>query len=150
MLEVFYGYANDDLILAFYNGILEASNHGLTNLFLAGSRYDEKPPCTGVISIKYLDWNILEEKYDYEIQKHSILHLIICGIIGSYTRLDAHGNVGCLLDFNASLTSFNLKLQKGYYLCSNKEYGCYDKIVNEKYGKAIQSWPGKTGQRHKW
>lgn len=131
-----YGYDKDDLILTFYNGILEASDHGLTNLFLAGSRYDEQPSCTGVISIKYLDWNILE-KYDYEVQKHSILHLIVCAIIGSYTHLTAHGNIGCLLDFNANLSSFNLKLKKGYHLCSTAEFGCYDKIKTEKYGAAI-------------
>jgi len=131
-----YGYDQDDLILTFYNGILEASDHGLTNLFLAGSRYDEQPPCTGVISIKYLDWNILE-KYDYVVQKHSILHLIVCAMIGAHTHLEAHGNIGCLLDFNANLSSFNLKLRKGYYLCSANEFGCYDKIEKEQYGKAI-------------
>jgi len=131
-----YCYDKDDLILAFYNGILDASNHGLTNLFLASSRFDEQPPCTAVISIKYLDWNILE-KYNYEVQKHSILHLIVCAIIGSYTYLEAHDNIGCLLDFNANLSSFNLKLQKGYYLCSESEFQCYDKIKNQKFGKAI-------------
>jgi hypothetical protein len=131
-----YNYEEDDLILTFYNGILQASAHGLTNLFLAGSRYDDIPPCTGVISTKYLDWNILEI-HNYEVQKHSILHLIVCAIIGSYTYLEAHSNIGCLLDFNDELSSFNLKLQKGYYLCSKMEYGCYDKILKGKYGLAI-------------
>jgi hypothetical protein len=35
------------------------------------------------------------------------------------------------------LTSFNLKLQKGYYLCSKQEFGCYDNIKKGKYGNAI-------------
>jgi hypothetical protein len=132
-----YGYETDDLILTFYNGVLQASNHGLSNLFCAGSRYDEEYPCTAVISLKYLGWEVLEEKYNYEIQKHSILHLIICGIIGAYTHLQAHSDIGCLLDMNLRLSSFNLKLRRGYYLCSANEFGCYDKIQREKYGKAI-------------
>ncbi len=130
-------YENDDLVISFYDGILQATSHGLSNLFCAGSRYDEEYPCTAVISLKYLGWNILEEKYNYEIQKHSILHLIVCGIIGAYTHLTPHKDIGCLLDLNLRLPSFNLKLQKGYYLCSKSEYGCYDKIKNEKYGNSI-------------
>ena len=136
-LKRLYNYQTDDLVLAFYNGVLTISSHGLSNLFLAGSRYNETQPCTGVISLKYLGWNILEEKYNYEVQKHSILHLIICGIIGSYTHLEAHHDIGCLLDKNMQLTSFNLKLQKGYYLCSKQEFGCYDNIKKGKYGNAI-------------
>lgn len=131
------GYEKDDLILTFYNGVLQATSHGLTNLFCAGSSYDDEYPCTGVISLKYLGWEVLEEKYNYEIQKISILHLIICGIIGAYTHLQAHSDIGCLLDMNMKLTSFNLKLRRGYYLCSANEFGCYDKIQKEKYGKAI-------------
>lgn len=130
-------YENNDLIICFYDGVLKATNHGLSNLFCAGSRYDEDYPCTAVISLKYLGWNILEEKYNYEIQKHSILHLIVCGIIGAYTHLTPHNDIGCLLDLNLRLTSFNLKIQKGYYLCSKSEFGCYDKIKNEKYGNSI-------------
>lgn len=132
-----FKYETEDLVLCFYNGTLMATSHGLSNLFCAGSRYDEEYPCTSVISLKYLGWNILEEKYNYEVQKHSILHLIVCGLIGSYTHLTAHDDVGCLLDLNLRLTSFNFKLQKGYYLCSKSENGCYDKIKDEKYGNSI-------------
>lgn len=131
------GYEKDDLMIAFYNGILQASSHGLSNLFCAGSRHDEEYPCTAVISLKYLDWEVLEEKYNYEVQKHSILHLIICGITGAYTHLNAHSDIGCLLDMNLSLSSFNLKLRRGYYFCSNNQFGCYDQLQKEKYGKAI-------------
>lgn len=130
-------YENEDLVLTFYNGILKATNVGYSNLYCAGSNVTEQYPCTGVISLKYLGWNILEEKYNYEVQKHSILHLIVCGIIGSYTTLTAHEDVGCLLDFNQQLTSFNLKLQRGYYLCSTTEFGCYENIKKEKYGNSI-------------
>lgn len=131
------GYEEDDFILCFYDGILKATSYGLSNLFCAGSRYDEEYPCTGVISLQYLGWDILEEKYNYEVQKHSILHLIVCGMIGAYTRLQAHTDIGCLLDLNLKLTSFNLKLKRGYYLCSSKEFRCYDKILTERYGRAI-------------
>lgn len=132
-----HGYESEDLVLTFYNGILKATNHGLSNLFCAGSNIIDKYPCTSVISLKYLDWNVLEEKYNYEVQKHSILHLIVCGIIGSYTTLRPHTDIGCLLDLNLQLTSFNLKLQKGYYLCSSREFECYDNIRKEKYGNSI-------------
>jgi hypothetical protein len=130
-------YDSEDLILTFYNGILKATNHGLSNLFCAGSNVADQYPCTGIISLKYLGWNILEEKYNYEVQKHSILHLIVCGIIGSYTNLKPHSDIGCLLDLNLQLTSFNLKLQRGYYLCSTSEFGCYENIKKEKYGNSI-------------
>jgi hypothetical protein len=130
-------YENEDLVLTFYNGILKATTHGLSNLFCAGSNIADKYPCTGIISLKYLGWDVLEEKYNYEVQKHSILHLIVCGIIGSYTNLKPHTDIGCLLDLNLKLTSFNLKLQKGYYLCSKTEYGCYESIKKEKFGNSI-------------
>jgi hypothetical protein len=131
------GYETDDLMLCFYDGILKATDHGLSNLFCAGSRYDEKYPCTGVISLKYLGWDILEERYNYDLQKHSILHLIVCGMIGGYTKLQAHNDIGCLLDLNLRLNSFNLKLKRGYYLCSSNEFGCYDNMREERYGRAI-------------
>lgn len=132
-----HGYENEDLLLTFYNGILKATAYGLSNLFCAGSNITEENPCTSVISLKYLGWNVLEEKYNYEVQKHSILHLIVCGIIGSYTNLRPHNDIGCLLDLNLQLTSFNLKLQKGYYLCSKNDFGCFAKMKNEKYGNSI-------------
>lgn len=130
-------YDREDLVLTFYNGILKATNHGLSNLFCAGSNVADQYPCTGIISLKYLGWNVLEEKYNYEVQKHSILHLIVCGIIGSYTKLKAHNDIGCLLDLNLRLSSFNLKLQRGYYLCSTTEFSCYENIKKEKYGNSI-------------
>jgi hypothetical protein len=133
-----YNYRNTDLILAFFDGVLSSFSYGLSNLFMAGTNIKEEPACTGVISLKYLDWGILEEKYNYEVQKHSILHLIVCGIIGSYTQVPAHVETyGCLLDRNDNLKTFNKKLEKGYYLCSNNEGGCYEKIKSERYGNAI-------------
>lgn len=138
LLKKKFNYDSHDLILTFYNGVLTAKEHDLTNLFMAGTNINESPPCNAVISLKYLDWGILEEKYNYEIQKHSILHLIVCGIIGAYTDVRAHSeSYGCLLDRNDRLVTFNLKLQKGYYLCSHNEKDCYKKISLEKYGKSI-------------
>jgi hypothetical protein len=133
-----FGYSTSDFVLAFYNGTLHAADYGLSNLFMAGSNYEEQPSCTGIISLQYLNWSVLEEKYNYELQKHSILHLIICGIIGAYTHLKAHSDTfGCLLDFNNNLASFNKKLQRGYYLCDNNEGNCQAKISNEKFGNSI-------------
>ena len=83
-----------------------------------------------------MDWEILEEKYSYEVQKHSILHLIIRCIIGAYTHIDIHTkNNGCIMDFNNDLVSFNIALRKGYFLCD--EFNCFHKIKNEKYGNSI-------------
>ena len=50
------GARSEDLLLAFFDGVLEAREAGLTNLFMAGSRYDEPTPCTGVISLGFLSW----------------------------------------------------------------------------------------------
>lgn len=137
-LKKIYNCDSQDLVLTFYNGVLTAKDYGLTNLFMAGTNIDETPPCNGVISLKYLDWGVLEEKYNYEVQKHSILHLIVCGIIGAYTHVHPHSeSYGCLLDRNDRLVTFNQKLQKGYYLCSHDEKNCYEKIELEKYGKSI-------------
>ena len=109
-LKKIHHYNHEDLVIKFYNGVLSATKDGLTNLFCAGAHVDDPYPLACIVSLKYLDWAILEEKYSYEVQKHSILHLIICGIIGAYSRLEAHSDIGCLLDMNLSLTSFNLKL----------------------------------------
>jgi hypothetical protein len=132
------GLASDDLLLSFFDGKLQALNYGLNNLFMAGSRYDEPYPCTGVISLKFISWGILEEKYSYELQQHALLHLTICGLLGSYTRTEAHYETfGCLFDFNNNLFDFNAKLQKGYYLCSQNENDCYNNVRKERYGNAI-------------
>lgn len=120
-----------------YNGVLNATEHCVSNLFCAGTNVNEEYPGTSVISLKYIGWNVLEEKYNYEVQKHSILHLIVCAIIGSYTNVERHDDIGCLLDINNRLTSFNLKLQKGYYLCSSHEFGCYETVKNQEYGNSI-------------
>ncbi len=130
-------YNEYDLIIRFYNGVLQAAKFGLTNLFCAGSKYDDEFPLAAVISLKYLEWEVLEEKYSYEVQKHSILHLIIRCIIGAYTHLDIHTeNNGCIMDFNGDLVSFNIALRKGYFLC--EEYQCYKNLGKEKYGNSIK------------
>ncbi len=62
-LKKINNYNDDDLIIKFYNGTLQATKHGLSNLFCAGSKYDDEYPLAAVISLQYLDWEILEEKY---------------------------------------------------------------------------------------
>lgn len=131
-------YDPQDLALTFYNGVLTDKKHGVTNLFMAGTNIDEDHTCNAVISRRYIDWNVLEKGYDDEVQRKSILHLIVCGIIGAYTKLEPHQeSYGCLLDRNDRLVTFNQKLRKGYYLCIQNEGGCYEKMKLEKYGESI-------------
>src|SRR6266446_139094 len=130
--------APDDLMVAFYQGVLGAKEAGLTNLFVAGARYDEPTPCTAVVSMRFLSCDILESKFDYSLQKHALLHLLVCCLLGAYTHVDAHtATFGCLLDFDARLSDFNRKLSRGYYLCSPQENDCCRAFQREKYGNAI-------------
>jgi len=132
------GATPTDLLITFFDGILTAREAGLTNLFMAGSRYDELTPCNAVISLRFLSWGILEERFNYDLQRHAFLHLVICGLLGAYTHLQAHHETfGCLLDFNSRLFDFNRKLQRGYYLCSPDERDCHRKVQAERYGNSI-------------
>ena len=128
----------DDLFMVFYDGVITASDHGLTNLFIAGANIEDRYPCTAAVSLKFISWSILEQKYDYALQRHALFHLVMCALIGSYTKVTAHDQTyGCLLDFNNQLVDFNHKLQRGYYLCSHIENGCYTAMQSERYGKSI-------------
>jgi hypothetical protein len=130
--------AQTDLLVAFYDGLVQAREAGLSNLFLAGARYDEPTPCTAVVSLKFLSWEILEAKFDYNVQRHALLHLLVCSILGGYTEIEAHRETyGCLFDFNARLVDFNRKLARGYYLCSPNERDCLRRVQQTKYGNSI-------------
>lgn len=132
------GGQSNDLLLTFFDGILEARKEGFSNLFMAGSRYDEPTPCNGVISLKFLSWGVLEERFNYDLQRQAFLHLCICGLLGAYTHLNPHRDTyGCLLDFNDRLFDFNRKLQRGFYLCSPDENDCHRKLERERYGNSI-------------
>lgn len=129
-----------DLLIAFYDGVITAFDHGLANLFIAGANAEDPYPCTAAISLRFISWGILEKKYDYSLQRHALFHLVMCCLIGGYTKVVAHHQTyGCLLDFNNRLTDFNRKLQMGYYLCSTSQNGCYDAIKSERYGNSIIS-----------
>lgn len=131
-------YAKEDLLIAFYDGIITANDHGYSNLFIAGANADDPYPHTAVISLKFIFWGILEEKYNYSVQRHALFHLVISSLIASYTKLQAHFKTyGCLLDFNGNLLDFNKKIQMGYYLCSSEQDNCYNRMLEENYGKAI-------------
>jgi hypothetical protein len=137
-LKLRVGANTDDLIIALFDGMLTAREVGLNNLFMAGARLDEPFPCTAVISMRFISWGVLEKKFDYDLQRHALLHLVVCGLLGAYTTVNAHSETfGCLLDFNASLYDFNRKLQRGYYLCSEKEKGCFRAVSNERLGNSI-------------
>ena len=57
---------------------------------------------------------------------------------GAYTHLEAHMEThGCLMDFNNNISSFNKKLQKGYYLCNDMENDCLNRMKSEKFGNSI-------------
>ena len=128
----------DDLLISFYDGTLTALDRGLSNLFIAGASAEDLYPYTAVVSLKFISWGILENKYDYALQRHALFHLVMCCLIGAYTKLTPHSETyGCLLDFNNELVSFNRALQMGYYLCSERQGGCYDAIKSEVYGSSI-------------
>jgi hypothetical protein len=132
------GLATKDLLIAFYDGVITATNHGFVNLFMAGSHVDDPHPCTAVASLRFISWGILEQKYDYSLQRHALFHLVVCALIGSYSRTPAHRETyGCLLDFDNRLGDFNRKLQLGYYLCSDSQSGCFHAIQQERYGNSI-------------
>lgn len=128
----------EDLLVAFYEGVITALDHKLANLFIAGGNLDDIYPCTAAVSLKFISWGILEQKYDYSLQRHALFHLVMCSLIGGYTQVSAHYQThGCLLDFNNHLIDFNRKLQMGYYLCSDLQNGCYSKLKSERYGNSI-------------
>lgn len=128
----------DDLLIAFYDGVITALDHGLGNLFIAGANIEDTYPCTAAVSLQFISWGILEQKYDYSLQRHALFHLVICSLIGSYTKVAAHHQTyGCLLDFNNRLVDSNYKLQMGYYLCSSSQSSCYDAVYSTRYGQSI-------------
>ena len=128
----------NDLLIAFYDGVITAVDYGLMNLFIAGASPEDEFPCTAVVSLQFISWGILEQKYDYALQRHALFHLVMCCLIGGYTQVEAHNEThGCLLDFNNHLLDFNRKLQMGYYLCSDNQRGCYDAIESYTYGNSI-------------
>lgn len=127
-----------DLLVAFYDGIITALDHNFVNLFIAGGNAQDPYPCTAVISLQFISWGVLEQKYDYLLQRHALFHLVVCALIGGYTKVPAHDQAyGCLLDFNNQLVEFNRKLQMGYYLCSDTQGGCYKLMKSERYGNSI-------------
>ncbi len=130
----------EDLLISFYDGVITAVDYGFVNMFIAGANIEDLYPCTAAVSLQFISWGLLEQKYDYTLQRHPLFHLVICCLIGCYTKLVAHHQTyGCLLDFNNQLVSFNRKLQMGYYLCSSSQSGCYDAMKSELYGNSIIS-----------
>lgn len=128
----------EDLLIAFYDGAITALDQGLANLFIAAANKEDSYPCTAAVSLRFISWGILEQKYDYSLQRHALFHLVMCTLIGSYTKVAAHHQTyGCLLDFNSQLVDFNRKLQMGYYLCSTNQSNCYNAVQSERYGKSI-------------
>ncbi len=134
------GLGNADLLIALYDGVITAMDHGLTNLFLAGAHMDDAHPCTAVASLRFIAWGTLEQKFDYSLQRHALFHLVVCALISSYSKAPAHRETyGCLLDFDNRLDDFNRKLQMGYYLCSEHQKGCFRAVSRERYGHSIIS-----------
>jgi len=130
------GYIETDSIILITFSPLSDSFYSVNNLFISGRATGEEDQCTSIISLRNIEWNLFKEKYNYDIQKHSILHLIICVLISTYCKIRPHSKtLGCLLDQNNLLEGFIQKISKGYYLCS--ENGCNEKLTDNAYGHSI-------------
>jgi len=126
----------NDLVLIFTYNKLSDSKYGVSNLFLAGRGISEENRCTAIASLHNINWQLFSNEYNYEIQKHSLLHLLICALIPTYCEINPHfETLGCLLDIDIELSDFKEKISKGYFLCNENE--CFDKVSNSKHGSSI-------------
>lgn len=126
---------NDLVLLLTYNNLSD-SKYGVSNLFLAGRGISEENKCTAIASLKNINWQLFSNEYNYEIQKHSLLHLLICALIPTYCEINPHfETLGCLLDIDIELSDFKEKISKGYFLCNENE--CFDKVAKSVYGNSI-------------
>lgn len=129
-------YDETDLVIMFTYNQLSDSRYNVTNLFLAGRGISDENKCTAIASLNNINWKLFSNEYNYEIQKHSLLHLLICALIPTYCEINPHfETLGCLLDINIKLSDFKEKISKGYFLCTEKE--CFDKVEKSKYGNSI-------------
>lgn len=129
-------FEDTDLIILFSYNQLSDSKYKVANLFLAGRGINEDNKCTAIASLNNVNWRLFSNEYNYEIQKHSLLHILICALIPTYCEINPHfETLGCLLDVNIKLSDFKEKISKGYFLCKEKE--CFDKVEKSKYGNSI-------------
>lgn len=128
-------HENDLLILFTFNKLSD-SEYNASKLFLTGRNISEEFNSNAIASLHNINWSIFASEYNYEIQKHSLLHLLICALISNYCEINPHQQTeGCLLDQNIRLVDFKEKISKGYFLCS--KYSCQERIQENKYGHSI-------------
>lgn len=134
-LKAQYNLRDEDLLILLYKGNL-SSEDGERNLFSMASGITDSEPGVAIISLKFLQWNILEDKYNDEIKAHAIFHLILWSTIGAYTSLDDHDEtLGCIMDYCNNLKDFNEMIGKKYHFCDEKN--CFKKIKRERLGDSI-------------
>jgi hypothetical protein len=104
-----------DCLIAFTIAVLGTPQENLTNLFYSGSGDN-----IFIISLKFLQWGIIEGKLTQELKFHALSHLLIGILLETYTNLTSHSETrGCLMDFCNSLIDFNAMLARRYFLCNN-------------------------------
>ena len=95
---------------AFSNSAFGAYKEAFTNLF-----YDSSNEKTSIISLKFLEWDIMKGKLTEELKFHVVAHLLVALLIETYTGLSSHnGTRGCLMDFCNNLQDFNAMLASRY------------------------------------
>ncbi|UCH88406.1 MAG: hypothetical protein JSV49_09090 [Thermoplasmata archaeon] len=129
------GLKDEDLLIIIYQGLL--STEEWTNLFCAGSIPEEEYPNLYVISLKFIDWDILKGLVTPTLQSHAIMHLILYSVVASFTPLKSHDETrGCIMDFCEELTDFNEVLIEGYKLCREE---CQDVLKETPYNEVINN-----------
>ncbi|WP_447637103.1 hypothetical protein [Flavobacterium microcysteis] len=129
-------FLESDTVILLTLHTLNDSQYSVQNLFLAGQTLNEENQCTSIISLKNIGWDLFKETYNYEIQKHSIFHLVVCCLISTYTDLVPHKDTnGCLLDQNMEISGFRSKVSNGYFFCSEKD--CISNISKSPIGLSI-------------
>jgi len=119
-----YNLSKYDSLVFFTKAILSVSEEGLTNLF-----YDTSNQNTSIVSLKFLEWDIIKGQLTKELKFHAIAHLLIALLIETYPKLLPHDETkGCLMDFCNNLQDFNAMLAHRYYLCEE----CSQQIVENK------------------
>ncbi|MGA2451869.1 MAG: hypothetical protein ABTD50_24735, partial [Polyangiaceae bacterium] len=66
------GLRDEDLIIWFTSATLSFRQHGVTNLFAAGSSLSERPPRVAQISTRFIRRDILPPDPSYHTQRHAL------------------------------------------------------------------------------
>ncbi len=131
--KVALGLRDKDLLVRFIGAVLSSRAHGLTNLFVAGSKLSEQPPRVTIISTRFIKNELLPADPAYNRQRHALCHLVVCSMLGAFLDMIAHSDRGCLLDFNSSTPNIGRKIDIGYSFCDD----CLQHIERHPLGNSI-------------